>query len=256
MIQGSNRISKLHRSFREKAIRLRSRGLSYNEILEKVPVAKSTISLWCRDIQLTSEQKKRLEEQNRKGGLEGIKAIQTMFWEKRCNAFLEGIKLSYELAINNPKFVAGLMLYWAEGTKKNSTAVTNSDPRIIKFMTIWLKDFFNIKPEQLVLALHLHPEQNEGKIRSYWIKMTNIPATNFRKSYIKPKGSGYKKNILQHGTAKLVVRTKGSTYLLYKLLGAINGFLKLATNERIEPGDWMVKLPYARLIKSNFNMRP
>ena len=35
-----------------KAIRLRRKGKSYNEILEKVPVAKSTLSRWLRDVSL------------------------------------------------------------------------------------------------------------------------------------------------------------------------------------------------------------
>jgi intein-encoded DNA endonuclease-like protein len=41
---------------------LRREGLSYKEIRQKIPftIAKSTISSWCRDIELTDEQKKRL----------------------------------------------------------------------------------------------------------------------------------------------------------------------------------------------------
>ena len=44
------------------AIRLRKKGLSYKEILEQVPVAKSTLSLWLRDIPLDQTQKDRLDE--------------------------------------------------------------------------------------------------------------------------------------------------------------------------------------------------
>lgn len=32
---------------------LREKGLSYGEIKERIPVSKSSISLWCRDIKLT-----------------------------------------------------------------------------------------------------------------------------------------------------------------------------------------------------------
>jgi hypothetical protein len=45
---------------KEKAIDLRKKGLSYNEILKKVPVAKSTLSLWFRDIGLAVRQRQRL----------------------------------------------------------------------------------------------------------------------------------------------------------------------------------------------------
>ena len=46
---------------RSRAVRLRKSGLSYGEILKKIPVAKSSISLWCRDVDLTVEHKKRIE---------------------------------------------------------------------------------------------------------------------------------------------------------------------------------------------------
>ena len=138
MMSGSNK--RLNwRKLKERAITLRSGGLSYNYILKKVPVAKSTISLWCRSVRLTPEQRKKLQEQSGKGSIKGIEAIQTMFWQKRCEAFVEGVNLSHELISKDPRFVSGLMLYWAEGTKNSITAITNSDPRIIKFMTQWLK---------------------------------------------------------------------------------------------------------------------
>lgn len=48
-----------------KAISLRRRGFSYNEILKHLPVAKSTISSWCGEILLTEEQRKRLDEKRK-----------------------------------------------------------------------------------------------------------------------------------------------------------------------------------------------
>lgn len=252
MITSSKSVPNYHQKWKETAVKLRAKGLSYSEILKNIPVSKSTISLWCRHVELTTPQKERLLHKSRENGLVGVKAIQTMFWQKRCEAFKEGVELSYELVAKDSKFVAGLMLYWAEGTKKNSTAVTNSDPRIIRFMTRWLKEFFDIKPEQLIVALHLHPGQNENKIKGYWSRVTKIPLSNFRKSFIKAKGSGFRKNILQNGVVKVVVRTKGSTYLLFKILGAINGFLGLTVSERVKPEDWLSKSRHARSIKLKF----
>ena len=59
---------------KELAQQLRRKGLSYKEILEQVPVSKSTISLWCRDIELTLEQKERLKA--KRGSLRGAKVQQ------------------------------------------------------------------------------------------------------------------------------------------------------------------------------------
>ena len=245
MIDGSIKISSRHWRLKEKALKLRSKGLSYNEILKMVPVAKSTISLWCRYVKLTAAQRKKLD--NRKyNGLAGIKAIQNMFWSRRCEAFINGANLTNKLNDKKMRLIAGLMIYWAEGSKKSGGAsIANSDPRIIKFMSQWFDEFFGIKPEQLKIYLHLHSGQEEDKIKLYWSKITGVPLKNFGKSFIKPEGSGYRKNILYNGTVRLTVRTKGSTYLLFKILGAINGFLSSTIDEPIIPENWMSKLPFA-----------
>ncbi|MEX2090944.1 MAG: hypothetical protein WD989_02350 [Candidatus Paceibacterota bacterium] len=254
-VSSKNRIL-LENNLREKALKLRSQGFSYKEILQKVPVAKSTISLWCRGVKMTSEQEKRLKEKSRKRGIEGIKAIQTMFWRKRCEAFLEGVALIKKFE-KDPEFLAGLMLYWAEGTKKSSTAVTNSDPRVIKFIVKWLKKFFNINSEQLSIEIHIHPDQDQVKIKGYWQNLTSIPSDNFRKIFVKARGSGYRKNRLENGIAKIIVKTQGSTYLLFKILGAINGYLNLTIDEHIEPKNWMSVPIYAKeKISKKHNTRP
>ncbi len=40
-----------------RAVKLRRDGLSYNLILKKVKVSKSTLSIWLREVELTKEQK-------------------------------------------------------------------------------------------------------------------------------------------------------------------------------------------------------
>jgi len=47
---------------KQKVIELRKNGLSYREILEQVPVAKSSLSLWLKSVKLASSQKQRLTE--------------------------------------------------------------------------------------------------------------------------------------------------------------------------------------------------
>lgn len=248
MIKNANKLSCRHWLLKERAVKLRRRGLSYNEILQKIPVAKSTVSLWCRYVKLTPGQIKNLESGRiTKNALRGIKAIQNMFWRRRCDAFLDGTNAfkNKNLVNKNSRFIAGLMLYWAEGNKKSKAAIANSDPRIIKFMVSWLREFWDVTPAQIKVHLHLHSGQDENRMKSYWSSLTSIPLENFGKSFIKPEGSGYRKNILYNGTVKIAARKTGSTYLLFKILGAINGFLSQTIGETIKPEDWMSKLPYA-----------
>jgi len=47
---------------KDKAIDLRKQGLSYSEILKKIPVAKSTLSDWLHSVGLSKNQKQRITE--------------------------------------------------------------------------------------------------------------------------------------------------------------------------------------------------
>jgi hypothetical protein len=52
---------------KKKAIHLRKRGKTYFEILRVIPVAKSTLSLWLREVGLSFPQKQRITEKRIQG---------------------------------------------------------------------------------------------------------------------------------------------------------------------------------------------
>jgi hypothetical protein len=99
----------------------------------------------------------------------------------------------------------GAALYWAEGSKTKHFAITNSDPTLIQFIIHWINDILEISPKSLRAELNIYPQQNENSIKSFWSRKTGIPLQNFKKSFIKPISSGYKKNILYHGTIRVRV---------------------------------------------------
>lgn len=68
---------KLKREEKLKAIALREQGYSLNEIIDRVGVAKSSVSVWVRNIPLTVKAKKRL--------LTKIKLGQLIAAEKNAN---------------------------------------------------------------------------------------------------------------------------------------------------------------------------
>ncbi|MCX5697220.1 MAG: hypothetical protein NTU54_04555 [Candidatus Omnitrophica bacterium] len=204
---------------------LRRRGLSYREIKGEVPftLSKSTISSWCKDIELTARQKNRLElifkDGSYRGRLAGSKTTQIRR-AKEVAGIREQAKSEISSLTENEFKLAGLMLYWAEGAKSRYVDITNSDPALIKFMTDWLRLICGVPEERFRACLHLHSGQNEKQIKAYWSKLTNIPIEQFSKSYIKQEGSGYRKNILYKGTIKIRVCDSN---LLHKILGWIEG---------------------------------
>src|SRR5690606_30614780 len=56
---------------KRKAQLLRKRGLTYSEIRKTIPVSKSTLSLWLREVGLTKIQKQKITEKRLKASLRG-----------------------------------------------------------------------------------------------------------------------------------------------------------------------------------------
>ncbi len=210
---------------RQKARRLRRTGNSYQEIIHKLKLSKSTVSRWCRDIKLSPTQievlGKRYDTQ-----LRGARANRV----KRQKE-IEIIQKTARKEIRRPNRemlkMAGAMLYWAEGNKTNHLGLTNSNPAMIIFMVNWFEKFLNIKPNQLKAHLHLHDGQNEKKIKRYWSKLTQVPENRFGKTYIKPEGTGHRKNKLYNGTIRISMYNKN---LLYKVLAWIDQYQKYVTS--------------------------
>ena len=201
----------------EKARALRKRGLSYNKIKEQLNVSKSSVSLWCRDIELSNKQKERLADKSAAVFKLGAKANH----EKRVTEVLaikEIAKKEIDNLDRNAFRIAGAILYSAEGHKTNSASVTNSDPRIIRFMITWFKEICDIPPAHLKAHLHIHYGNDDKKIKKFWSGLTGIPLKNFGKSFIKPKGTGHRTNILPNGIIRISVLGKGTGNLRHKIL--------------------------------------
>ncbi len=213
----------------ERARFLRGRGLAYNDIQRELKTSKSNISLWCRDVILSKAQKDKLFIRSRKmilgqfGALANKKRRAEEVAVIRKEAKKEIKRMDY-----NALKIAGAMLYWAEGTKKKSTAITNSDPRVIQLSISWFKKVFDIGPERLNAHLHIHYGNDERKIKKYWAGLTGIPLGNFGKSFIKPKGTGHRTNILPNGIIRIRVMGIGTENLRHRILAWTEKIYQLA----------------------------
>jgi hypothetical protein len=177
---------------------LRRRGLSYKEILKHVNVSKSTLSTWCRDIELTDRQRERLYNRKgagqRKGSVIAARNKQLKRWadEKRLREL--GIKDVGRLN-KNQRFLVGIALYAAEGYKSGRSGISfpNSDQRMVKFMMSWLREFCKVPESKFKGALWIHDNLDEAKARKFWSDITRIPLNQFHKSYIVKNKVGSKK---------------------------------------------------------------
>lgn len=122
---------------KEKAIKLRKAGWSYNIIQERLGVSKSTLSNWLKWLAYVpnDEVRKRIKE----GPLKSVIARS----ERKVRSIRDTkFATAKELGklTNRDLWMMGLGLYMGEGSKTHENIrVINSDPNIIKVAISWFR---------------------------------------------------------------------------------------------------------------------
>ncbi len=210
------------------ALRMRTEGASIAEIARKFSVSKSTASIWCRDVILTTKQQKFLKQRmidaGHSGRLKG--ALQNKVGkEKRVK---EAELLAEKLLVSHagdPRFFVGIGLYWGEGTKtdQSATSFINSDPLAIKFMYHWFQDFLGVSRDRFnpYITLTLLHKEREEVVKKFWAKELGLPVVQIRKVfYLKSAHTKvYENHDLYYGTVALRIRR--GTNLKYLIRGLL-----------------------------------
>ncbi|MEI7689404.1 MAG: helix-turn-helix domain-containing protein [Candidatus Saccharibacteria bacterium] len=193
---------------RNKAIELRQRGHSINKIAQEIGVAKSSVSIWVRDVHLTDSQIKNLNSlpftntaiENRRKSR--IKNELSKRLDVISKAKLEIPKINLENL-----WLIGIMLYWAEGGKtQRMVRFSNGDPEMIKIMIKFFKIICKVPNKKLRGHIHIHEGLDSKAAEKYWSKISGIPIAQFFKTYQKPnKGSLNKKHSLPYGVMDIYV---------------------------------------------------
>ncbi len=170
------------------AQKLRQKGYSYNEILKRIHVSKDTLSRWCKDIKLTVKQKRRLLQNKilgqRKGSLVAAENKRKSRLKRTNEIYKESIRQLGKLS-KRDIFIAGIALYAAEGDKTDGHGgFSNADPKLIKFMMNWFRNYCKISNDKFRGAIWLHEDNSEVKAKKFWSDVTSIPMNQFYKTYI------------------------------------------------------------------------
>ena len=211
-----------------KAQALRKKGLSIGNIQERLKVSRSSISLWVRDIKLTKKQLKKLYLNKKSGGLKGsiIAAMNKIkFREKLTEKLIKEGKKEIGGLSKRDKFIAGVAMYFAEGVKGDkNVSFSNTDPKAIKFMVDWFRNFCKVPKKKFRASLYLHDNLNERKAKQFWSKLTKIPLDQFRKSYIIRNNPNRLRKVRHiYGVLKITV---SNANLHRKIMGWISGVFK------------------------------
>ncbi|MEN8233973.1 MAG: hypothetical protein ABFR89_03515 [Actinomycetota bacterium] len=188
---------------------LRRLGLTYGEIREFIPVPKSTLSYWCRDIELTADQVAAIRRRSDAKSRAGI-PVDTQWKRREKIAAIEASARAHaHVLVRTPLWLAGVVMYWAEGSKtKRDLEMVNTDPAVLRLFIKWVRTHHGSEAE-FVLSLHLHEGNDEAAAKLYWEDELGLPGSGWYKTFIKPKGTGHRKNHLPWGVCR--VRVKRST---------------------------------------------
>jgi len=210
-----------------KAQALRKQGLSVKEIQKRLKVSRSSVSLWVRDIRLTKKQLEKLYLNKRTGALKGsiVAAMNKIrIREELTKKLIEKGEKEVGKIFQRDKFITGIALYFAEGEKSSEhISFSNSDPRAIEFMVGWFRKFCKVPEEKFRCSLYIHDNLNENTAKKFWSKLTKIPLSQFRKSYI-VKNNPHRLRKVKHPYGVLRIGVS-NVNLHRKIIGWISGIL-------------------------------
>ncbi|HUG08033.1 MAG TPA: hypothetical protein VMP13_03950 [Acidimicrobiia bacterium] len=95
---------------------LRRFGLSYGEIMELIPVKKSTLATWCRDVALTQEQIEAIKTR-RPSIKRGVPRNTQWRRHEEVKSIREQAILEAHHLASDSLWTAGVAMYWGEGGK-------------------------------------------------------------------------------------------------------------------------------------------
>lgn len=210
---------------RNKAIELRRQGVAVGEIACRLGVAKSSVSLWVRDVRLTKSQLKRLNANGH-----SVAAIEKRRMSRLANTKLrrdlisEHALLEAEKLVKDTLWCVGTALYWGEGGKtQNMVRIANSDPAVLKTMMKYFRIICLVPEHQFRGHIHTFAHCDEIQAVKYWSRITGIPPQQFFKTYKKQSSaSKNKRDTLPMGTCQIYVH---DTKLFFRIMAWVD-FLK------------------------------
>jgi len=162
---------------RERARSLRADSWTLPAIAAELGVAKSSVSLWVRDVEFVPQPRQRSRRDYQQGKLARRRR------EEIARLLDEGRARIAQLS-EREFLIAGTALYAGEGSKTDGTvAFANSDPRMILFFVTWLRRFFDLDESRLRVRLYLHEGLDLEAANVFWSELTGIPTSRFGKPY-------------------------------------------------------------------------
>lgn len=211
----------------EQALQFRKRGFTLEEIAKICDVSKGTVSKWLKNNAIsegvTKQNKKRAGQENAKR----LRLMSKARGQERASRYREAIRSAeteYRHYKSSPLFVAGLMLYVAQGDMKSDRQIRLSGTKE-KSHRIFIKfalEYLGVSKEDVHFWILLYKGQSEESCMKRWKAVTSLPYSQFYKNqYIHTIKT---KQTLHNGVGNTII---ASTVLKHKL----NRWIELSLKE-------------------------
>ncbi len=188
---------KIKLSEQDEAKKLRFEGLSVNEIAKILKVSKGSVSNWVQEVTISEEKILKLKAKSHsKESIEKrrISRLKNEVYKR------DAITLNAQNSIGGISarelWLIGVSLYWAEGGKtQRMVRFSNGDPKMIKIMIRFFTEICKVDKAKLRGYIHIHEELDHKAAELYWHKVSEIPLSQFYKTYRKVGGKSLRRTL-------------------------------------------------------------
>ncbi|HEX9695290.1 MAG TPA: hypothetical protein VGB64_03135 [Actinomycetota bacterium] len=218
---------------RARAVELRKQGRTYAEIERATGVPKSTLSNHLKDIPLTAEHAAVIAEKQRRGAARAGATLRARRIAGEARTLAASAAEIGEVT-DRELFIAGVLLYWAEGTKSkpwsrgHHVTFVNSDPGMVRLFLRWL-ELVDVGRDRLVLTVQIHERADIDHAHRFWSQIAGVPVELFRRPTLKrhnPRTT--RRNIGDAYVGCLRIDVAKSTELYLRIAGWYEGILTIA----------------------------
>ena len=210
---------------------MRKAGRSMQYIAQSLNVAKSSVSEWVRDIELSFSKLEKLRQNPFSSvAIERRRISRLRNEQEKRDKLMNAAAADFTSLSQADLKVIGIIFYWAEGgkTERGMIRFANSDPAVIKIAMRFFREICGVKEEKFRGHIHTHSHLNSKKALKYWSEITRIPLRQFYKVYSKPSiASKNKRDSLPYGTLDIVIC---DTSLFLRVMGWINKIKQILTS--------------------------
>jgi hypothetical protein len=166
------------------ALLLRRKGKSLGFIEKNLGIPRSTLSGWCKNIQLSNEQRVTLLN-NQLVSLPKARLAAAKWHREQKVLRISIAKQEAENVMKNIDITDDIldlslaMLYLGEGTKSKLTSIANSDPMVLRFVLSVLKQNYKVNLNTIKCGLHLRMDQDSTECKKYWANELGLAVKQF-----------------------------------------------------------------------------